>query len=197
VIAIAALATLGAVAFAERGRGPARAALLTALVLGCLAVTNGAFARAQAPLLSLRWVKGVPRRGPCTSAGTRSRGSRSSEIPTTRPRVRLGPERPDAEGREGAAAAAPHRRRSRDAHHGVRRHARPLEFLRYDVTNVAHWIRRDARVLVIGPGGGRDVLSALLFAQRSVVGVEINGAIIDTVTRTYGDFTGHLDRDPR
>ncbi|MEX2147768.1 MAG: hypothetical protein WED01_12225 [Candidatus Rokuibacteriota bacterium] len=72
-----------------------------------------------------------------------------------------------------------------------------IEHLKYDVTNAPHWLRRDARVLVVGTGGGRDVLSALAFGQREVVGVEINGDIIDVVNAHFGAFTGHLDRDPR
>ena len=71
------------------------------------------------------------------------------------------------------------------------------DFLRYDITNLAHFARDDADVLVVGVGGGRDVLSALEFDQRSVTGVEINGNILDIVNGPFGDFTGHLDRDPR
>src|SRR5437867_9999673 len=41
-----------------------------------------------------------------------------------------------------------------------------IDFLKYDVTNFAHWILNDANVLVIGAGGGRDVLSALAFNQK-------------------------------
>ena len=52
-------------------------------------------------------------------------------------------------------------------------------------------------MLVIGAGGGRDVLSALVFDAKSVTAVEINTNIIETVNGRYGDFTGHLDRDPR
>src|SRR4029434_8928130 len=33
--------------------------------------------------------------------------------------------------------------------------------------------------------------------QKQVTGVEINEGIIDLVNRRFGDFTGHLDRDPR
>ena len=50
---------------------------------------------------------------------------------------------------------------------------------------------------MIGAGGGRDVLAALVFDQTSVVGVEINEEILRAVTETFGDFTGHLERDPR
>ncbi len=67
-----------------------------------------------------------------------------------------------------------------------------LEFLKYDISNLAHHFRRDANVLVIGVGGGRDILSALVFDQRSVVGVEINKSIVDVVTKKYSDFVGNL-----
>ncbi len=71
------------------------------------------------------------------------------------------------------------------------------DFLRYDIPNLFHYLRDDADVLVVGTGGGRDILSALEFDQRSVTGVDINGQILDLLTDTYGNFTGHLDRDPR
>jgi hypothetical protein len=72
----------------------------------------------------------------------------------------------------------------------------PLEYLRYDVTNVVHYVRPNARVLVVGPGGGRDILSALYFRQPEIVGVEINEAILEALNGAFGDFTGHLDRRP-
>lgn len=70
-------------------------------------------------------------------------------------------------------------------------------FLRCDITNLAHYLRPDARVLIIGPGGGRDILAALVFGQRSILGVEVNEDIVRLTNETFGDFTGHLDRDPR
>jgi hypothetical protein len=72
-----------------------------------------------------------------------------------------------------------------------------IDHLKYDVTNLAHWIRSQANVLVMGVGGGRDLLSALAFDQKRVTGVEINGQILHAVNDVYGDFTGHLDRNPR
>ncbi len=72
-----------------------------------------------------------------------------------------------------------------------------VSHLRYDITNLVHAVRPDSNVLVIGAGGGRDVLSALLFGQKSVLAVEYNQDIIDTVNGRFGAFTGHLDRDPR
>ena len=71
-----------------------------------------------------------------------------------------------------------------------------LEHLKYDVTNLAHYLRPDSRVLVVGAGGGRDVLSALVFGQKSALAVEINEDIIDAVEKRFGNFTGHLDQNP-
>ena len=69
--------------------------------------------------------------------------------------------------------------------------------LAYDVTNLPYRVRPGADALVIGAGGGRDVLSALTLGARSVTAVEINKDILRTVNGRFGDFTGHLDRDPR
>ncbi len=72
-----------------------------------------------------------------------------------------------------------------------------LEHLKYDVVNVVHYLRRDSKVLVVGTGGGRDILSALVFDQRAVLGVELNRVIIEALNKKYGDFSGHLDRNPK
>ena len=71
-----------------------------------------------------------------------------------------------------------------------------LDYLKFDLTNLVHHLRSPANVLVVGAGGGRDILSARTFGQSSVVGVEINENIISTLNRQYGDFTGHLDQQP-
>jgi hypothetical protein len=71
-----------------------------------------------------------------------------------------------------------------------------LAHLRYDVTNIGYYLRQKPEVLVVGAGGGRDVLSALLFGASHVTAVEINKDILQTVNGRFGDFTGHLDRRP-
>lgn len=73
----------------------------------------------------------------------------------------------------------------------------PLAYLKSDVSNIVHFIRDDASVLVVGSGGGRDILSALVFDQKEIVAVELNQDITDAVNQHFGEFTGHLDRDPR
>ena len=72
-----------------------------------------------------------------------------------------------------------------------------LEFLRWDLTNFVHHLRRDARIAIVGAGGGRDVLAARLFGQKRIVAVEINPNIIEVVNGRFGEYTGHLDRDPK
>ena len=53
------------------------------------------------------------------------------------------------------------------------------------------------RVLVVGVGGGFDVLTALHAGASQVVGVEINGATLGILTRTYRDYFRHWVDDPR
>jgi len=72
-----------------------------------------------------------------------------------------------------------------------------VEHLRYDVTNAGYYLRPGPAVAIVGVGGGRDVLSALSFGASRITAIEINGNILQTVNGKYGDFTGHLDRDPR
>ncbi len=71
-----------------------------------------------------------------------------------------------------------------------------IEHLKYDVTNIVHYVRQQSKVLVIGAGGGRDILSCLAFGQDSVLAVELNENILRVVNGRFGDYTGHLDRYP-
>ena len=63
-----------------------------------------------------------------------------------------------------------------------------VDFLRYDVTNLAYNIPGLRTGAVIGVGGGRDVLSARLHGVNEVVGVELNPIFIDLLTRRFADF---------
>lgn len=74
--------------------------------------------------------------------------------------------------------------------------ASKLNHLQWDVTAIGYAIRPGGSVLVIGVGGGRDILTALSFGKERVVGVEVNGGILGLLRGPFGDFTGHLDRRP-
>lgn len=71
-----------------------------------------------------------------------------------------------------------------------------LEYLKYDVKNVVHQLHSNGSVLIIGAGGGRDILSAISMGQKKIRAVEINQSILRTVNSRFGDFCGHLDRIP-
>ena len=71
-----------------------------------------------------------------------------------------------------------------------------VDHLRYDVVHLVHYLRPNARVLVLGSGGDRDVLAALAFRQREIVGVEVNDLVLAATHDEFGEFTGHLDHRP-
>jgi MFS family permease len=71
-----------------------------------------------------------------------------------------------------------------------------LSHLKYDVSNLAQYLRPNGDVLIIGSGAGRDVLSSLAFGQKSILGIEINKDMIRAINGEFGDFTGHLDKYP-
>ena len=66
------------------------------------------------------------------------------------------------------------------------------EYLSWDVTSLPYHLRRGAKTLVIGSGGGRDLLTALWFQSKDITGVELNQGIVDWMRGTYADFSGHL-----
>ena len=54
--------------------------------------------------------------------------------------------------------------------------------------------RKDQDVMVIGVGGGVDVMTALANGARKVTAVELNTAMIEMVTQRYDDYLGGLFR---
>ncbi len=65
-----------------------------------------------------------------------------------------------------------------------------IDYLKYDVTNIVHYIRPQGSVCVIGCGGGRDVQSALVFGHPSVTGVDVNPIFIDLLQNQFKSFAG-------
>jgi hypothetical protein len=210
VLASAAVAGVAAVLFAGDAQaspvppapagGRARSWLLAALAAGLagLAIANGVAARRNAGFVRPIFVKG----------GYEPRPLVEKWNSFSRVRVIGNPERPMRPSGWGFSQTLPSDLRARELHLDIDSYAgtemtafdgdvSALEHLKYDVTNVAHYLRPGSRVLVVGTGGGRDVLAALAFDQASVTGVEINEGILDLVNRRFGDFTGHLDRHPK
>jgi len=69
-----------------------------------------------------------------------------------------------------------------------------VSYLREVVSNLGlHLLPRGARVAVIGPGCGKDVLGALLFEPRRITGIEINPILVnDFVRGRFREFAGDI-----
>ncbi|MCK4509019.1 MAG: hypothetical protein KAU27_10770, partial [Desulfuromonadales bacterium] len=72
-----------------------------------------------------------------------------------------------------------------------------LEFFRKNVIGLAYQLKAQPTSLVIGPGGGKDVLTALASGARHVTAVEVNPLIVDAVNDHFGSLTGELYRHPQ
>ena len=57
--------------------------------------------------------------------------------------------------------------------------AASIDFLKYDLVNLAYHLPNIESAAVIGVGGGRDVLAAHLFGVTAITGVELNRIFID------------------
>jgi hypothetical protein len=66
-------------------------------------------------------------------------------------------------------------------------------FLQSRVSSLAYHLKPSAQTLIVGPGGGIDVLTALAFGNHDITGVEINPITVNDVMRgAFKDFTGGL-----
>lgn len=74
-----------------------------------------------------------------------------------------------------------------------------VDYLRYNLTNMAYYANSSPeKVLIIGSGGGLDILSALLFSAKTVYAVEINPIIVnDIMKQKYLDYSGEIYSHPR
>ena len=208
VLVTAAVTAIAALLFATDGRTTwtqpsdsgrlLRGLVALAVLMTAGAVAQGVAARHNAGWLRLVWVKGQYEARPLVE-----RWNSFSRI-----RVIGNPDRVTRPSGWGFSRTLPSDRMAHELHLDIDSYAgteltayhgdpEAVAHLKYDVTNVVHYLRPDSQVIVVGTGGGRDVLSALTFNQKRVTGVEINEGIIDLVNRRFGDFTGHLDRDPR
>jgi hypothetical protein len=196
------LASLGAVAFARGPGGSMRglraSAIAVMLLFGVAAAAHTALVWRHFPIFRILYIKGSFEARPLyekwnSYSRVRVNGNAAAEVVpqgwglsrTLPSDLRVRQLQMDIDvvagtvmtGYDGTRASVPH--------------------LGYDVTNLAYRVRPGADTLVIGAGGGRDVLSALTLGATSVTAVEINKDILRTVNGRFGDFTGHLDRDPR
>jgi spermidine synthase len=65
-----------------------------------------------------------------------------------------------------------------------------LEFLHYDLVNLAYNLSGLRRAAIIGVGGGRDLLSAHAYGVPEITGVELNPIFIDLLTE-HQDYASY------
>lgn len=197
VVVVALLASSAALLFAQTGSPLKRTALLATGIFAFFVVVNTVLIYQNNSLLQLIWVKGRMEAPP-----VHERWNSFSRII-----VLAHPDGPGEPSGWGMSPTYPGGRDVNELYMNIDANAATtitefdgnlenIRHLEYDVTNIVHFLRSDAKVLVIGIGGGRDILSSLYFKQKEVVGVEINEDIIETVTKRFGDFTGHLNEYP-
>ena len=74
----------------------------------------------------------------------------------------------------------------------------PLRYSEVRASSLVYALRHERTALIIGPGGGTDVIAALHHGVPRVVGVEVNPIIVNDVVRgQFADYDGDLYRDPR
>ena len=67
----------------------------------------------------------------------------------------------------------------------------------HTILGIPYWIKPRPEVMIIGLGGGPDVVTALRYDAQRVVGVEINSRMIEIVSHTFANFAGRPYADPR
>lgn len=71
-----------------------------------------------------------------------------------------------------------------------------LGYFRDNVISLAYRMKAKPTGLVIGPGGGKDVLAALASGAKKVTALEINPLIAQAVNEKFAAFTGSLYQRP-
>jgi len=70
-----------------------------------------------------------------------------------------------------------------------------IQFLKEDPAYFPFTWGNSESTLIVGSGGGKDILLSLLAGTKEITAVEINQSIVNTV-RKYSDFSGHIyDQD--
>jgi hypothetical protein len=200
VVVVATLASASACLFAADGslRKLWSVAAIVSALFAALAITNAMLVRNQSSLLRLTWTKAGPRRKLLFEKWN----------PFSRIAVEYNPWKiPYHVNVEGMSPACPGHNTVQELELTIDAAAettltqfngdwQTVNFLKCDVKNLVHYLRPKSKVLIVGAGAGRDVLSALTFGQTSIQAIEFNKDIIGVVNGTFGDFTGHLDKYP-
>lgn len=190
IIVIAAMGLMSAVALSEPNRLSTRALILIALCTPIIAYVNSAYG-----VLQPRNIKGYVVN---YNNIDMHRWNSFSQVGVYSERVDL-PQVLGGSLRFYEHEKLPWRKMLIDGEAGtfMRRYQSPqdIEHLRYDVTNIAYFLRPPGNVAVIGVGGARDIQAALLFENDHVLGVELNPIFVDLLNDEYQEFAGVGNKD--
>jgi len=194
VLVGAGVAAFAAVVFSWRYRP--RMSLTAMLLSGLLFLA--AIANQFWNFYEIRVIKGLQQ--PPTLALKWNSFSRVEVVSSTTTRDFLEPHRPEARGLSGKLdpafqIAEVYLRYDANAATQITRFdgdLSRLRHLRYDVTAAPYLMRHYGNVLVLGAGGGRDILTALQMGSGPVTAVEINPLTIELMRGQFKDFTGGL-----
>ena len=188
ILLFSVVAALGSVAFARAAadRASTRRGLIAAALLLVLALVNGASDRGLVPL----WVKERPEvyqhiELELWNSHSRVQVSKAAVTPATFWGM----------GTRCQAPMVTQRSLIIDGHaltplYHAPDGLEPLRFLECDVTDVANLLRPGGPAAIIGVGGSRDIQAALLAGRRPVLGIELNGHLLDLLKGPIGAPTG-------
>lgn len=74
----------------------------------------------------------------------------------------------------------------------ITRYGDAIQFTGFLTSSIPYRIKDDPRVLILGSGGGLEVLAALHQNASSITAVEVNPIIVDLVKDRYADFSGGI-----
>jgi hypothetical protein len=71
-----------------------------------------------------------------------------------------------------------------------------LEMFDHSILKTPYLLVEAPKVLVIGVGGGTDIVNAIKNRARHVTGVELDPYTVELVAKTHADFAGHIYQRP-
>jgi hypothetical protein len=190
ILLLAVLAALASVLFALAcgDKNQVARGLLAALLLAVICGLNANNGRGLVPL----WVKGLPE--------LRERVELELWNSHSRVQVNKVGRMPAVLWGKGTRCEAPFVQQREiviDGHAATPIYLEPLsslKFLSCDVINLVHDLRPHGPAAVIGVGGSRDIQAALLTGHSPVVGIELNGRLLQILRGPYGRQTGVIGR---
>lgn len=67
-----------------------------------------------------------------------------------------------------------------------------VQYLKWDLTALPFYTAMPKKALIVGAGGGRDILTAKLFGTLFIRGVELNPTIVSAMQREFREYSGNV-----